>query len=56
MKNKKKEKNKTRIAASGNLINYPRDIDTVTTGMLLVKLLFNSIVSIPCTSFITMDL
>ena len=52
----KKEPNRTRCVAGGNLINYPWDVDTATAEMLLVKIFFNSIISTPGAKFMTMDI
>eukprot|EP00956_Cyclotella_meneghiniana_P014711 scaffold22143_cov41-Cyclotella_meneghiniana.AAC.2 len=41
----KKEQNHTRFVVSGNKINYPGEVATPTTEMLVAKLLFNSVVS-----------
>jgi hypothetical protein len=37
----------------GNSINYPGEVATLTTGMLVVKLLFNRVVSISGTRLTT---
>ena len=41
----KKEKNKTRFTVDGDHINYPGAVATPTADMLVVKLLFNSVIS-----------
>jgi hypothetical protein len=41
----KEDSHRERITVKGDLINYPHDVGTPTADMLLVKLLFNSIVS-----------
>ncbi len=40
----------------GNLINYPDDCRTPTTDILTIKLLFNSVISIPNAKFMTIDI
>ena len=52
----KEEKNRTRCVAGGNKINYPFDVGTPTADMLLVKILFNSIVSTKGAKFMTADI
>ena len=56
VRKEKKEKNRTRCVAGGNLINYPWDVGTATAEMLLVKIFFNSIISTPGAKFMTMDM
>jgi hypothetical protein len=52
----KKDKYRTRITVGGNLINYPGDCGTPTADLLTVKLLFNSIIFIPNTKFMSIDI
>ena len=52
----KAEPNRTRLTAGGNLINYPGEVQTPTADMLLVKILFNSVVSSPNAKFMSMDI
>ena len=52
----KEEKNRTRCVAEGNKINYPFDIGTPTADMLLVKFLFNSIISTKGATVMTADI
>jgi hypothetical protein len=40
----------------GNLINYPGDCGTPTVDLLTVKLMFNSIISMPSAKFMTIDI
>jgi hypothetical protein len=40
----------------GNLVNYPGDCRTPTANLLTVKLLLNSIISMPNAKFMTLDL
>jgi hypothetical protein len=48
--------NCTRLVAGGNRIHYPGDAGTPTADLLTVKLLLNSIISIPGAKFFTMDI
>jgi hypothetical protein len=41
---------------TGNLINYPGDCGTPTADLLTVKLMFNSIISMPNAKFMTIDI
>ncbi len=52
----KKDKYRTSITMGGNLVNYPGDCGTPTPDLLTVKLLLNSIISIPNAKFMTLDL
>ena len=52
----KEEKNRTRCMVSGNRINYPGDVGTPTPNLLLVKILFNSIISTKGGRFMTVDI
>ena len=52
----KAEKNRTRLIVGGNIINYPGDIGTSTTCLLIVKLLVNSVVSTAGAKFMTLDI
>jgi hypothetical protein len=40
----------------GNLVNYPGNCGTPTANLLTVKLLLNSIISMPNAKFMTLDL
>jgi hypothetical protein len=40
----------------GNLVNYPGDCGTPTANLWTIKLLLNSIISMPNTKFMTLDL
>ena len=54
---KKTEKNRARLVVGGNHINYPgREGGTPTAGMLLIKILFNSVISIKGARFMTGDI
>ncbi len=52
----KKDKYRTRITIGGNLINFPGDCGTPTADLLIVKLLFNSIISTPNAKFMSIDI
>ncbi len=45
IKPNKEEVNHTRLTMSGDRINYPDDCGTPTAGMILFKILVNSIIS-----------
>ncbi len=40
----------------GNLVNYPKDCGTPTADLITVKLLLNSIISMPHSKFMTLNL
>ncbi len=52
----KAEKNRTRMTAGGNRINYPWDVGTPTADMLLVKCMLNSVVSTMNAKFMCIDI
>ena len=52
----KAEPNRTRLVVGGDRINYPGDVGTPTADMLLVKSLFNSVISIDGARFMTGDI
>jgi hypothetical protein len=52
MKPNKEEKERTRLTAGGNCINYPDNVGTPTADMTLFKCLANSIISTPGAHFI----
>lgn len=52
----KEDPNRVRITVGGNRINYPYDCGTPTADMLLVKLLFNSIISTKNAKFMSLDI
>jgi hypothetical protein len=52
----KAEPNQNRFTVGGDRINYPGEIATLTTEMLVVKMLFNSIISTKGARFMTMDI
>ena len=52
----KAETHQTRFVVGGNRINYPGKVATPTAEMLVVKLLFNSVISTYRARFMTMDI
>jgi hypothetical protein len=52
----KKDKYRTCITMGGNLVNYPGDCRTPAADLITVKLLPNSIISMPHSKFMTLDL
>jgi hypothetical protein len=52
----KEDPNRVRITVGGDRINYPFDVGTPTADMLLVKLLFNSIISTKGAKFMYLDI
>ena len=50
---KKEDKNRTRLTVGGNHINYPDKVSTPTADMLLVKILFNIVISTKDAKFMT---
>ena len=55
-RDQKKEKERTRITMGGDRTNYPFDCGTPTTELLTIKLLLNSVISTPGTTFMTIDI
>jgi hypothetical protein len=53
---RKKDLYRTRITMGRNLINYPDDCGTPTADLLTVKLMFNSVISMPNAKFMTIDI
>jgi hypothetical protein len=53
---KKAEPNRMRFMVGGNRINYPGKVATLTTEMLVAKMLFNSVISTKGARFMTMDI
>jgi hypothetical protein len=53
---RKKDPYCTRILMGRNLINYPNDCGTPTADLLTVKLMFNSVISMPNAKFMTIDI
>ncbi len=53
---KKAEPNQTRFTVGGDRINYPSKVATPTMEMLVAKMLFNSVISMNGTCFMTMDI
>jgi hypothetical protein len=56
MKPNKEEKERTRLTAGGDCINYPDDVGTPTADMTLFKCLANSIISTPGAHCIMIDI
>ena len=52
----KSETNRTRFVVGGDRINYPGEVGTPTAEMLVAKLLFNSVVFMRNSKFMTMDI
>ena len=52
----KKEKNRARFTVGGDKINFPGEVATPTADMLVVKILFNSIISTKGSWFMTIDI
>ncbi len=52
----KEEKERTRLTAGGNQINYPDDTGTPTADMTLFKVLLNSVISTKGAKCMTIDL
>jgi hypothetical protein len=50
------EPNRTRLVAGGDRVHYPFDAGMPTADLLTVKLLINSIISMPGAKFFTMDI
>jgi hypothetical protein len=50
------EPNRTRFTAGGDKINYPGEVATPTAKMLVVKILFNSVISTQGAKFMTFDI
>ena len=42
---KKDETHRTRLTVGGNLINFPGDVTTLVADLIMVKLIFNSVLS-----------
>jgi hypothetical protein len=53
---REKDPYRTRITMGENLINYPDDCGTPTADLLTVKLMFNSVISMPNAKFMTIDI
>ena len=52
----KAEPNRTRLTVGGDWINYLEDCRTPTAVLLNIKLMLNSIISMPNAKFMTMDI
>jgi hypothetical protein len=53
---KKAEPNQMQFMAGGYRIDYPGEVTTLTAGMLVAKMLFNSVISTKGARFMTMDI
>jgi hypothetical protein len=53
---KTNEPNQTRLVAGGDRVHYPFNAGTLTTDLLTVKLLINSLISTPRARFFMMDI
>ncbi len=53
---KTKEPTRTRLLAEGDRVHYPFNAGTLTTDLLTIKLLINSVISTPGARFFTMDI
>ena len=53
---KKSDPNRVRITIGGNHINYPGDCGTLTSKMLTVKLLLNSVISTKGAKFMSIEI
>ena len=51
----KKDLNRVRITAGGNLINYPGELTTCTADLATTKILWNSTISTPGAKYSTID-
>ena len=56
MRPEKKERNCTRFVVGGDCTNYPGEVATPTADMLVAKILFNSVVSMPGAKFMTINI
>ena len=56
IRTEKKDPHRTRAMMGGNLINYPKDVGTNMTTLLLIKIFLNSVISTPGAHFISLDL
>ena len=52
----KKENNRTRFSVGGDQIDYPGEVATPTTDILVSKILFNSVISTNGYRFMTIDI
>ena len=52
----KKDPNRVRLTAGGNLINYPGELTTRTADLTTTKILWNSVVSTPGARYLCIDI
>ena len=55
-RDKKAERLQSRFLFGGNRTNYTDEVATPTTGMIVAKIIFNSVVSTKGARFMTMDI
>ena len=56
VRDRKTEKNRTRLTVGGNRINYPGDVSTPTACLLTAKMLLNSVISTEGAEFMILDI
>jgi hypothetical protein len=56
IKDHKEEKERTRLTAGGDQIEYPGDKSTRTAGLTTAKILINSVISTPNAKFLVIDI
>ena len=56
IRDNKVETHRTRLTIGGDIINYPEDCGTPMADLLTVKLLLNSVISMPEAQYMTMDI
>ena len=55
-RSQKKDPNRVRITAGGNLIDYPGELTTRTADLTTSKILWNSVLSTPKAKFMCLDI
>ncbi len=55
-RSEKQDPYRTRITMSRNLINYPNDCGTPTADHFTVKIMFNSVITMPNAKFMMIDI
>jgi hypothetical protein len=56
IKDRKEEKERTRLTVGGDQIEYPGDKSTRTAGLAMAKILINSVISTPKAKFLVIDI
>ena len=56
VRTEKAEPNRTQATMGGNFINYPEDVGTPATNLLLIKIIFNDVISTDGVKFATADI